>query len=87
MLIASATSVANPEQAMLNPLKLKGAVSDRNQAVRGVKIRGDITFAVELIPVMHPWTIPCSKGPTFFDTMLRIHGVAKMLNITKLAAR
>lgn len=54
MLIVSATNVANPAQARLNPLKLKGAVSDRNQAVRGVKTRGDITFAVELIPVIHP---------------------------------
>jgi hypothetical protein len=26
--------------------------------VRGVKIRGDMTLAVELIAVMHPWTIP-----------------------------
>jgi hypothetical protein len=55
--------------------------------VSGVKIRGDITFAVELIPVIQPWTIPCSKGPTFFDMMLLIHGVTSMLNITQLAAR
>jgi hypothetical protein len=30
--------------------------------VRGVKIRGDMTLAVELIPVMHPWTIPLIKN-------------------------
>jgi hypothetical protein len=54
MLTVSAINIANPAQARLKPLKLKGAVSDRNQAVRGEKTIGDITFAVELIPVRHP---------------------------------
>jgi hypothetical protein len=34
MLTVSAINIANPAQARLKPLKLKGAVSDRNQAVK-----------------------------------------------------
>ena len=33
-------------------------MSSMHIPVRGVKIRVDMTLAVELIPVMHPWTIP-----------------------------
>lgn len=39
---------------ILKPGKLNGARSDRNKAVRGEKARGDITFAKEHMPEMHP---------------------------------
>jgi hypothetical protein len=39
-------TVANPAQARLKPLKLKGAVSDRNQAVKPIG---------EKLPLMNLW--------------------------------
>jgi hypothetical protein len=45
---------AKPMQIILKPGKLKGALSDRNKAVKGEKTNGEITFAKEQIPEIHP---------------------------------
>lgn len=87
MLSRKAVSDANPQHIRLKPLKSNGAVSDRNRAVKGVKARGDMMLANELMPVMHPWAIPCSKGPTFLDTVLLIHGCTKTLMTINVEAR
>lgn len=66
---------------MLKPGKLNGAPSDRNKAVSGLNINGEIMLAKELMPEMHPWAFPCSLGPTCFDAMLRMLGCTKIVKI------
>jgi hypothetical protein len=46
--------VQKPAHKILKPLKLKGSVSERNHAVKGVKMRGPNMLAKELIPDIHP---------------------------------
>jgi len=46
--------VQKPAHKILKPLKLKGSVSERNHAVKGVKMRGLNMLAKELIPDIHP---------------------------------
>lgn len=44
----------SPRHIRLNPGKLNGASSDRNKAVSGLKINGDMMLAAEVIPERHP---------------------------------
>jgi hypothetical protein len=78
--------MANPAHIILNPGKLNGALSDRNQSVRGENASGEMTFAREHMLEIIPWAFPCSYDATCLETMLRIHDEGNIEKSANMAA-